>query len=193
MNPVDYLQANPKQESGIVFALVIVVLILAALVIYPVVMVSKDGMTGGGSEPLRGLYGVSSSNLESTHFSQPGQGFRENFTGGYKTNGPSFYESQALNDNVYEDGLNATSADRYFTANPEWAAFEDKIFKSLDSVQVRTRYHNTTTGERINILKMRAQQLGVPLPVSPPPVSEGMLGSRNKVSGMSDGKLVPNY
>jgi hypothetical protein len=98
-----------------------------------------------------------------------------------------------MNDNVYTDGLDASSATRYFTANPEWATFEDKVLKSIDSVQVRTRYHNTSTGEKIAILKLRAQQLGVPLPTSQPPVAEGMLGQRNKVSGMSDGKLVPNY
>lgn len=196
LNPVTYLDANPKEQAGFLVALwvVVVLLILHVLGYSWKNLMPKESLVGG-SEPLRSLYGNSASSQETAVLSQPGQGFNERagFTGGFKTHGPAFHESQALNDNVYTDGLDARSATRYFTANPEWAAFEDKVLKSFDSVQTLTRYHNTSTGEKIAILKLGATRLGLPLPTSQPPVAEGMLGQRNKVSGMSDGKLVPNY
>lgn len=190
-SPVTYLTQNPRDNAYSMVALWVVVILL---VLYNFGYTWHNLKPNEGmSEPLRALYGVGSSNYETTELTQPSQGFKQGFTGGFKTQAPAFFESQALNDNMYDDGLGATSDVRYFTNNPEWAAFEEKVYKTLDSVQVRTRYHTTSTAEKIAILKMRAQQLGVPLPVSAPPAAEGMLGQRNKVSGMSDGKLVPNY
>jgi hypothetical protein len=169
-SPIEYLSQNPKASAGWLIALWVVVVLLVLYVAgysYKNFMPAEGMITG----PQRGEFiAVARDSVLSQAPSSTSA-----FTGGYKTQGYNFEDPVSLNDHTYEDGLGATSGMRYFTANPEWADFESKIYATLDSVQVRTRYHNTTAGEKLAILKMRAAQLKVPLPVSAPPtVAEGM-------------------
>lgn len=174
---------------------VVVLLVLWAAAAAGYFVVSSRGVSFGKKEamsnPLIGLLPNTASLIEGTTSDQMYfQDRKSGFTGGYNSNAPAYYDSQALNDNTYEDGLNAGSNLRFFGADPAWSEFENKILPTISSVQVRTRYNNTTTGEKIAILVAQAARLQVPVPTATPPTEvSGMMDLSRNRSAFSDADL----
>lgn len=164
---------------------VVIILVVAALTSAGYLVVSKDSIGlkvsnfEGSSNPVKGLFAGGSFQSVGTDAHTRKSGF----TGGFKDSSPAFFDSQSLNDNIYAAGLDADSTMRYFGADPAWAEFENKVVSTLSSVQLLTRYHNTTSGEKIAILVAQANRLGIPVPTSTPPTEASGMMDLSRRSG----------
>lgn len=196
----DFKWAPETTAKSVTFLWIVVVLLIiwvAAIAGY--LKVSVD-VKSGLSNPLNALMGPSPTLISESERSDASGVNASSFTGGFNAQAANFTESQVMNDDIYVGGLNAETAKRYFSGTPGWAELENAVVGSFRDIQLKTRYHNTTVAEKINILKLGAQRLGLTIPQTPSPTetTSGYSGSRGtraaaKNRSTLEETLKPNY
>jgi len=161
---------NDPVLHRLTFAMVIVIFIYVLFMI--VKLLRKEGFDAGRALSVGSSLGFQSETGNPVYQSMlhGAAGTAANavskFTGSFSPEAPSFWESDASRaDYTMESGLTSNNPNAF--AETSWSGVEMAVFPNL-TPQLKSKYFNASTAEKLNILSGAAAALGVPLPAALP-------------------------